>query len=171
LNYNNYQKSICGKCGIYADENHIQEEHVSCNTCGRVMTLTNAHGHWHSVWFAQAWAVLSVEEKYAIDLTILRLFNVYGGDKGVISEFKKANIVKVYGDTVRDFIHVSVVASIIKKELNALCGIQIKDVGTGIPTKIIDLAIKTGKPIERYIQKENDIIISYKGRFPTKWTG
>ena len=54
MNYNNYEKSICGKCGTFSDGNHKAEEHVSCTKCSKVMTLSNSHGHWHGDWFSEA---------------------------------------------------------------------------------------------------------------------
>lgn len=76
----------------------------------------------------------------------LRLFNVYGErDNGIVGKLKKGGCVVVGGDQTRDFVHVS---DVVKTILDNLDNNGLIEVGTGIETKIIDLADMVGMPYQ-----------------------
>jgi len=90
----------------------------------------------------------------SVDVGVLRLQNVYGPGQslsnpytGVISIFRSqinaGKVLEIYedGDIVRDFVYVDDVArAFALMGLNAQCPRQICDIGSGEPTKIIEMA-------------------------------
>lgn len=100
----------------------------------------------------------SIINKSSIPTTIFRLFNVHGYDShSVIDIFEREEKLKVYGDTWRDFIHVDVVTDRIIEELDKINGHNTYDIGTGVAQSIIEIATKTGKPVELLPPKSSDI--------------
>jgi nucleoside-diphosphate-sugar epimerase len=91
-------------------------------------------------------------ETYGINYRILRLANVFGsGDKGIskkknalqylINEIKVGNDVEVYegGEFFRDYIDVRDVVRAIDLIISTSADQRILNIGTGVPTKFIDL--------------------------------
>jgi UDP-glucose 4-epimerase len=92
-------------------------------------------------------------EKYGLDLTVLRLFNVYGPRQGwspysaVIAQFvdrvRHRMPLVIFGDgsQTRDFVHVSDVAGVVQRALESH-GTEggFFNIGSGKPTTINDLA-------------------------------
>ena len=96
-----------------------------------------------------------------IDSTVFRIFNIYGYDgKSVMDIFERNNTLKVYGDSVRDFIHLDKVIDRIVQEVQSIKGKFIHNLGSGIPIKIVELAESMNKPIEYLPSKEHDIKFS-----------
>lgn len=81
-------------------------------------------------------------EHIAKDGIGFRFYNVYGAnDNGVVGKFLKPNPVMYGGNQVRDFIYVKDLVRIIKENLDSK---GILEIGTGIGTKIKDLATIMG---------------------------
>ncbi|MEM1944748.1 MAG: NAD-dependent epimerase/dehydratase family protein [Nitrososphaerota archaeon] len=94
----------------------------------------------------------SYSRAYGIKCLALRIFNVYGGDggSGVVNDYLKSILsgqpIKIYGDgsQVRDFIHIDDVVNAFVKALSysGPPAFERFNVGTGRPTKILELALK-----------------------------
>jgi len=101
-------------------------------------------------------AMIGLARQNNLDLTILRIFQVYGPGE-LESRFwpalKKAAIIGLdfpmtLGNQVRDFIHVQEVAKSILTETVTIKnseGPKIRNIGTGIPTSLADFATKWWK--------------------------
>jgi len=87
---------------------------------------------------------------HGLDVTVLRIFNVYGGEwleySGVISSFARRlarnEPLIIYGDgsQTRDFVYVDDVAKSFRAALAAPPGYTVYNVGTGKPTSVRELA-------------------------------
>lgn len=99
---------------------------------------------------AYVWAYSKVNNYRPV---ILRIFNVYGprqsrGYSGVILEFVRRALRReppvIYGDGLqtRDFIHVSDVVRAVVKAIERTNAIGVYNVGSGVPTRIVDLAYR-----------------------------
>lgn len=97
-------------------------------------------------------------EHIAKDGMGFRFYNVYGkNDNGVVGKFLKPNPVMYGGDQIRDFIYVKDLVMVIKENLDSK---GILEIGTGIGTKIKDLATIMGitpevKEFNSFEEKEN----------------
>jgi len=101
------------------------------------------------------------------DYLILRLANIYGdgseakSECAVIEHFKKDNPLLIYGEgeQTRDFLDVKDLIKIVIHLTNSLvCGTM--NIGTGVPTRIIDLANKmaNGRKIIHQNKRKGELI-------------
>lgn len=99
-------------------------------------------------------AALLFGEAYRIPTTALRLFNVYGSRQslrnpytGVLAIFASQvmsgarPVVFEDGGQLRDFVHVREVARAFRLALDPKAAGEVINVGTGVPTRILDLAL------------------------------
>lgn len=141
-----YCKSVGSKCvyastsGVYAASKSIQVDEAS---------KTSPESHYAiSKWLGEELCQLEGVQGNVTSV-ILRLFNVYGpGQKRPFiipyitdSLDSGKNITIETPNSVRDFVHVSdVVDSFIQSANSSTTGCQIYNIGSGIPTTILDLA-------------------------------
>lgn len=141
-----YCKSVGSKCvyastsGVYAVNKSIQVDEAS--------ETSPESNYAISKWLGEELCQLECSQGNVTSV-ILRLFNVYGpGQKQPFiipyitdSLDSGKNITIETPNSVRDFVHVSdVVDSFIKSANSSTPGCQIYNIGSGIPTTILDLA-------------------------------
>ncbi|ASG68534.1 hypothetical protein fh0823_15700 [Francisella halioticida] len=94
-----------------------------------------------------------------VDYTIIRLFNMYGGEDyfSIISKIRKSIKYKTRGlkiinpDSIRDFIHIDDVVNIYEKIIKTR-GLPILNVGTGIATSLGEILDMLGENNKQLIE-------------------
>lgn len=119
---------------IYTSSSSVYGNNILCNENDELKPL-NLHA---SLKVANEKLIEKFSVENSIDYTVVRIFNMYGGDDNfsIISKIIKAyknneelNIVN-NGNAIRDFIHIDDVVEIYSKLLN-IKDIQILNIGTG----------------------------------------
>lgn len=161
-------KSLCGNCGVFFPNlrhtNQLKEKdwEINCPQCGTkakpLLTDENTPYNSTSIYAlskeVQEEMCLMISKTYGINITILRLFLVYGPKQalsnpytGVCSIFStrllNGNYPIVFEDGLqsRDFVNVKDVCKAISLSMNSkLANGEVFNVGTGIPITIKEVA-------------------------------
>lgn len=119
---------------IYTSSSSVYGDNDSCKESDQVMP-SNLHA---ALKFANEQLVGQFCQKNAIDYTVTRVFNMYGGDdkfsivSKVLKAFKQAQALNIFnnGAAIRDFIHIDDVVTAYSRVLETK-NVNILNIGTG----------------------------------------